>query len=357
MAYIQLPVGAFHREQALQQCAHAIDILQRHLPSYSHGIQVFMGAPDEYGESSFAIVKELVEYATRQRQIPIEGITIHHPYAAHHPDARYHFFFPESMAALRETAAFAQAQGIPRITLHLSTVFYPPTQSAVADEQFRWRSQWDDLTIMQKELAEQAYHHLRQVACEFPAVRFGIENIPLPIKGDRVVDPALIMIDPLMYSTTAIRECMDYFSDVPNVGVCVDTAHFLLAKACSEWMNLNDFSLPGVYFPRAESADIMELIEELIRRKKLVDVQLSDAGQHWIPFRQLIGEGTALLSGLGGRSLLDVARCVLPLPDIGFSLDLEPQREHYTDDEWPRRYCLKKEQVHAIELLRREHVL
>lgn len=361
MAIIQLPVGVFTREAAFRQCDEAVKILREYVPNREYGMQFYMGDVELSGES-LDLLREVIDYAIKKKGIAASSLTVHHPFALRQQSVHYHFAYPQAVARLRKTAELVKEKGIPRMTIHFSTFYHHPDSPDFIDERFRWQERWNDRQLMLKEVAHPAYNHLMEVAVDFPEIHFGVENMPIAINGGLSTDPVRVLYDPLMHSVgrplSAVEEFLTFVHRVPNIGVCFDTAHFLLAKGAVDALREQKaFSLPGIYFPRADSGSLLEAVDQLLERKKLIDVQVSDITKIWIPHTQLLDEGTPLLSGLGGRQLIDVVKRVLSLPGVGLSLDMSPQKENYTAKEWEQHYVWKKEQIEALKLLKKEGVL
>ncbi|MAF99153.1 MAG: hypothetical protein CMH61_00930 [Nanoarchaeota archaeon] len=348
MAYIQLPVGTFHHKDAVKQVDSCVDILRTHLPDRKTGLQLYAGGIEE-GRPPFHLIGDMIEYSIG-KDLAAESLTVHHPFAARNPNKNFNFYYPESSQTLREMSEIVEKHNVKRMTIHFSTCFFPLNYPDLVNG-FQWKEDWDDLQTMQSQLQSKAFEHLQDVTKDFKSIHFGVENMPLPLRGDRIVDPKRILVEPLMHSSHSVDEFLKHFRNQQNVGICLDTAHYLLSKVVTD----KHVELPGVWYPRGISVPLLQYTKKLAHSGKLFDLQLTDATCGWEVGKQVMEEGAPLLEGMGGRGLIDVAKAVIDL-DIGFSLDLNPQRKNYSDSEWENRYSLKKEQIVAIELLKKEGV-
>ncbi len=318
---IQLPFVPKYPEQA-----EAVLGILKGLPSYVRpGVQIFRGPVDIHEQIPD---DALVEYVNKN--VPAEYVrTLHAPISDDNPDPRYSLMHPESEEMVLANLRVAERIGARSLTVHTNTVF---TQ----DERNRWTPELDDYQTMLERVRQPVYERLNLLARQSD-VLIGVENMPLPIRGDKKKDPSNLLYEPMMNSTEDMADfCL--LATAENLGITFDTSH---AEITRYWLNFlfgcgirNPGDERKTYFRGIYPGhfgiqpSVKDWLLHLLKCGEVVDVQLADTRDGWLAYVNTVEEGVALGDGKLGEDLFEIARRIdKDYPDVPVSLDIDEGKE------------------------------
>ena len=294
----------------LKQAEAVLGILKT-LPSHiKPGVQIFRGPVDIHEQIPD---DALVEYVNKT--FPAEYVkTLHAPISDDNPDPRYSLAHPESEEMVLSNLRVAERIGARSVTLHTNTVF---TQGGDNP----WTDEMNDYRTMARRVREPVYHRLDKLADD-ANVKIGVENMPLPIRGNHEskLDPSRILFEPLMNSQDDLRFFCMYSAIMPFLGLTYDTSHAEIARRVLNELRAYRINTPddlmqtpyrGVYPGHFDiQPSVKHGIAELLRLGKVIDVQLADTKGRWIPNNSTAQEGVVLGDGDLGEDIFEIARLI-----------------------------------------------
>ncbi len=327
MAVIQLPCSPVSG-----RIKHAVEVLERVVPDdYKKGIQLFLGHPDYLGKA------EKIKKAVRGIP-PKYHLTVHAPFSAHVPLSKCNLSFDEGLETLRKSIRLAEELNAKSLTLHTNTNYYAPSKETKSS--LVWNEDYDNYAVVQKEIIEKAFANIKKVAKE-TKLKLSVENIPIPLHGDRTTNPSDIIYEPCMTTKESMISFAKKFADVKNVGLCFDVCHYGDSRGMINALlrNYKPLTLEnikkeglGALYPEKLSIQpsMVEFMKEFVAAGgRIFDVQLSDHGEIWMKKTETskgrkLTEGLNLLEGKSGIEILETAEFAAKnFPDAALSFDIE----------------------------------
>jgi len=310
MPIIQLPASATKERNILR----TIDVLSAVVPDgMKKSIQFFQTSVD----GLFSKRAEAIE--KNARRIPDDvHLTIHAPFSPTAPQQGYNLSDPQGARLLRDTCMLAQRIGCNSVVAHFNTLYNHP-ESGMAP---LWNREWLSSKVVYEKIVRPTFDHIISIA-ESTNCHIAFENMPMPIHGDVTTDLKQIFFDPCMASFEFLSLFVDEFSSEKNIGLCFDVSHYgLMSGIVNRTLNgrqairSNELEKSGLYqlYPEiiGQQPGIVTALSQLMRKKKIFEVQLADYGALWEPSiggRRgcLLEEGVGILEGAGGIEILKAA--------------------------------------------------
>lgn len=327
MAIIQLPVNPLDEEQLVRKVSILTKVLS---PSHKPGLLLYAGLFKENGDAHFSLIQRNLSLHVPKNYV----LTLHAPFSAHVPTSKTNLAYSESLDTFGKAIQLAEEISASSITLHIGTNFYPESGRCLG-----WPIKSNNDKNIEKMVVEPAFYNLLELARK-TKIKISIENIPLPLKGNKTTDPSQIIYEPLLVTFESIKKFFNFFEGVPNVGLCLDTAHYGIAKeTLNKLIGTKDHldnrllckaGFGPIYPERARlQPGWNNLIKEIMMLGgSIFDVQLSDYGKTWEPAKgnnpgQLLEEGLGILEGKGSIELLVLGKEISSRWDTPISFDIE----------------------------------
>ncbi len=299
-------------------------ILAEELPSYVQpGIQLLQMDRRRKSRADFKELTDLVK-STVPEEFYLE---VHAPICPHDPLPELNLVNADSAEIILANAFFAWEVGAETLIIHTNTVYYSasaPGRNPVTV----WDESNNKFEVMRRNIKERMYENLFLLAEKSPVV-IGVENMPLPINGDRSASATGIIYEPNMVTYEDLLDFCRRTQDCPKLGVVYDTSHGVLANGI-----LNELREQGIdtsaklmctpfrgIYPEFTGIqpEVDVAVKGLCEQSKLVSVQLAEAGERW-----KIGQVLQEDAPLGGKDypvLLDLVKS-LRETEVPFSLDI-----------------------------------
>ncbi|MBI4174908.1 MAG: hypothetical protein HY517_04650 [Candidatus Aenigmarchaeota archaeon] len=318
---IQLPFVPRYPEQA-----EAVLGILKGLPSYVQpGVQIFRGPVDLHEQIPDDALAEYVN-----KNVPAEFVrTLHAPISDDNPDPRYSLMHPESEEMVLANLRVAERIGARSLTVHTNTVFTQGGRNP-------WTPKLDNYNTMAGRVRQPVYERLNLLARQ-SGVLIGVENMPLPIRGDKKTDPTSLLYEPMM---TSFEDLLDFCDNVRCAGITYDTAHGeltryslnLLFKYLTHPSDVRETYFRGIYPGHfGLQPSVKEQLFRLLGMGRVVDVQLQDARSSWLAYVSKAEEGMLLGDGDLGEDIFEIAREINKhYGDVPVSIDVaEASKEEY----------------------------
>jgi len=317
---IQLPAMASNKGQV----DAVVGILEEKVtPPNRKGIQLLVFLK-EYALDWKGVSKAISE---NLKGVPGEYVnTLHAPISPTKPNELVDLRERASLRTVLDMAEFAGDHGIGNITLHSNAV--------------TMMSDWDEKYSLESRRSEdrkKILDNLARVATVYPYIHFGLENLPLPIMGDAILEPSRSPFEFFMTESLDIVEFARELGELGrNLGLCLDVDHYEIYKAKAESLlskygldfgasDMDKEGLRGLSLPLG----FPESLGELVRKIRLAEGNIFDCqiggydGSLWLPGKQTFREGQVLSDENMGEEIVRGTRGVIgQFPGCNVSIDV-----------------------------------
>lgn len=321
---VELP-SAFTEEQIKA----VISILAKDLPSYIQpGIQFLQTDCDRQKPTDFHSLEALVHSI-----VPSDfHLEVHAPICPHNPRSDLNLANPKSVDILLANAYFAKEIGAETLIVHTNTVYYP-TPALDRDPATIWEASNNDFKTMCRNIREKMYINLLVLGEESPVV-IGVENMPLPLNGDRCSSAAGIIYEPNMISYEDLQEFCLGTKECPKLKMVYDTSHGSLAKGILDELReqgtdtsekLLRTPFRGIY-PEEIGVQpaLLYVVKMIYNQDKLASIHLTEAGGLWREGEMIEEDGP-----LGGKEYPQLLEMVRYLQRTNTPISLDIREEDY----------------------------
>ncbi len=342
MAIIQLPAAGWSKEQI----QYVVLLLEKYVVGHQKGVQVL--CPKEVVENASSR-KEFIRNVN-QYIPPSYSNLFHAPISPHSDDPRFNLLSPQSVDYYRSLAGIVHEAGGSVMVIHCNTVFAPD----------QWKVPLTDYGYIQANIFPKIQKHLREIVNSSP-ITIAIENMPLPLKGDKTsvaseipFDPCLLTIEQMLEFIQHAPAALKFVFDTSHYGIMMHKVNSLFKKYNSAItsQDIDEEKLKGIYPALiTKQPSVVDAFRKLQQTGRIIQVQMADTRGTWQASSEnspgrIFEEGSEIGEGLLGKDLLTLAQHINNTSnDISISLDINV-RDFLNRDEQVR--SLKK----VIEALR-----
>ncbi len=322
MAILQLPAAGWSKEQ-LQ---YVVSLLEKYVIGHQKGVQVL--CPKDLVDNSLARQQFI---SNVKSLIPPSYVnTFHAPISPHIDDHLLNLTSKRSVSYYRNLASIVKEAGGSVLVIHCNAVFSPS----------HWKEPLTDYGYVQASIFGTIQQNLREIAKDSP-LTIAVENMPLPLKGDKTSDIKQIPFDPCLLT---IEQMSHFLETTPqNVGFVFDTSHYGLMKNIVDRLSQKygqtttpqDIETEGIkgLYPSLirRQPSLVDTFTRLQKTGRVVHVQMADAAGSWRRSTEhdpgeLFIEGEEIGKGYLGEELLTLARTISTAsPQIPISIDVNVQ--------------------------------
>lgn len=174
---------------------------------------------------------------------------------------------------LAATAAIAQAIGATKVVVHSQLAF------SLIDWQLDWNTtQWRD------QLFTTIFTIIQNIAQQYPEIQFCLENMPLPLFPDTVVDAKNMRYNPCIMTFQDMQR-----AQAGGISITLDICHYdMMRRLWHQWLEQDHIidqsiiaerdHIVGVY-PESRQPDYLTLVQSL--GSTVAHIQLADSRGVW----------------------------------------------------------------------------